>query len=635
MKSRRIWICSLCVLVAPAVSTTAFSTGSHQQAPAARTRHQNFHDEQQQQSGRRHERRGTVTHLSAAAAAAAAAAAPAALSNNTFFLSRILFLRALGFVYMVAFAVSWRQNKALIGDNGITPARFLLDQAEARGRLKTERRLRWREQQYGSRTRLPLALRLRRAVGAAIDRNPRLRNCRETLWDRQDHAGQPVTTLLWLARDRNKLDPVLDSVAQLGLAMSFMIMAKGAANVPLLLGIWICHRSLMAVGGVWYEYGWEYQLSELAYHAAMMVPLLSVHQLPPFAIPPAVLWCVRWHLFRVMLGSGLIKFRSGDRKWRDLTTMNYFYETQPVPNPLTRYFHWMPAWWHKWEVLTNHFVEVVAPWLLIVPGLPVKLRRVAGLTQLIFQIVLITSGNLAFLNWMTMVPAILCLDDAFWGRLFSPLQQSAAIAAAKASHWYTSRQVISYAFLALVLTLSVPVLKNLASRKQVMNRSYDPLRLISTYGVFGRVNEVREEFIVSSATDRDGPWREYQFKVKPGSVRRSPRFLSPYHYRLDWQMWLAARFHSVDRSPWLFPFLIKLLQQDSAILNELMAGDPWEGSSKPPKYIRIERYRYRFHKPIAGEKDPPYWDRERIDQIYPRQGLATIESLQEEIGKRR
>jgi len=32
-------------------------------------------------------------------------------------------------------------------------------------------------------------------------------------------------------------------------------------------------------------------------------------------------------------------------------------------------------------------------------------------------------------------------------------------------------------------------------------------------------------------------WREYEFKVKPGSVKRRPRFISPYHYRLDWLMW--------------------------------------------------------------------------------------------------
>jgi hypothetical protein len=35
----------------------------------------------------------------------------------------------------------------------------------------------------------------------------------------------------------------------------------------------------------------------------------------------------------------------------------------------------------------------------------------------IFQATLILSGNLAFLNWLTIVPALACFDDGFLGRL--------------------------------------------------------------------------------------------------------------------------------------------------------------------------------------------------------------------------
>jgi lipase maturation factor 1 len=336
-----------------------------------------------------------------------------------------------------------------------------------------------------------------------------------------------------------------------------------------------------------------------------------------------------------MMGAGLIKLRSGDRKWKDLTTMNYFYETQPVPNPLSRYFHWLPRRWHQFEVLANHFVELVAPWLLIIPGLPVALRRAGGILQIVFQGTLIASGNLSFLNWLTMVPAIMCLDDAFLGRFVSPLTRAKVQAAAAASwqHVTVTREVASLAFLALVLVLSRPVVKNLLSSKQAMNRSYDPLRLINTYGAFGTVRDEREELIISSATKWDGPWKEYDFKVKPGNVNRAPSFLSPYHYRLDWQMWIAATSGPIDRSPWMYPFLLKLLQQDESVLNGLMKGDPWRDSPEAPKYIRVDLYRYKFHKPVQGETNPPYWERELIGAFYPRQGLATIDSLQAEIGR--
>jgi hypothetical protein len=313
-----------------------------------------------------------------------------------------------------------------------------------------------------------------------------------------------------------------------------------------------------------------------------------------------------------------------------LTAMYYFYETQPVPNPLTRYLHWMPKAWHKGEVLINHFVELIAPWLLIVPGLPVGWRRAGGIIQLVFQSILISSGNLSFLNWLTMVPAIACLDDAFLAKLFGPATQLSAATAATTATTSFGRQVASWAFLVLIAQLSVPVVRNLLSKKQVMNSSFDPLRLVNTYGAFGTVSEQREELIISSATGLDGPWKEYEFKVKPGNVRRGTKWISPYHHRLDWQMWIAATCKNIDASPWMYSFLVKLLQRDTQVSN-LLAKDPWKDSSEAPKYIRLDMYRYNFHKPTKGEKDAPYWDRKFLRRVYPRQGIASLESLKYEI----
>jgi hypothetical protein len=459
---------------------------------------------------------------------------------------------------------------------------------------------------------------------------------------------RPVTTLLWLAKDRTRLNPWLDGIALTGLAASLVVLSLGAANIPLVLTLWACQRSLMAVGGPFYGFGWEPQLAELGFHALFLVPFLSLDPIPSgLPIPPPVRWAVQWHLFRVMMGAGLIKLRSGDRKWKDLTAMSYFYETQPSPNPVSRYFHWMPSRWHKCEVVVNHMVELAAPWLLIVPGLPLGWRRAGGLVQILFQAVLISSGNLSFLNWMTIVPAIICLDDAMLGRFFSSRTRlQAQLAAWVASNspalgLSTARRIVCYAFLALIWYLSIPVIKNLASSRQIMNGSFDKLRLVNTYGAFGTVNTDRDEFIISAAASVDGPWKEYSFKVKPGDPRRAPRWTSPYHYRLDWQMWIAASCRLVDRSPWLYRFMIKLLERERRVLS-LMGEDPWAEEARAgdasllPKYIRIDLYRYKFHKPRPGEKDPLYWDREFHARVYPRrgQGVSTIESLNDDIRRR-
>jgi hypothetical protein len=44
-------------------------------------------------------------------------------------------------------------------------------------------------------------------------------------------------------------------------------------------------------------------------------------------VPKVTILSIRWFIFRIMIGSGLIKLRSKDNKWKDLTVMNYFYET--------------------------------------------------------------------------------------------------------------------------------------------------------------------------------------------------------------------------------------------------------------------------------------------------------------------
>jgi lipase maturation factor 1 len=441
---------------------------------------------------------------------------------SSYYLTRIVFLRALAFVYFVAFSVAFRQNKALIGDRGITPARFWLEEARERAAQRREKREQWLQRTFdengrtsGEKRKNPDAKGLGVWISKGVFRirkSALFQRTREVLWDRADPMGRPLLTVLWFAKDFSTINPWLDGVALTGMALAALVGTLGAANAPLLLALWICQRSLMAVGGCWYGFGWELQLAELGFHALFLVPLLSLNPISTTPVPFIVVWAIRWHLFRIMLGAGLIKFRSGDKKWRDLTTMNYFYETQPVPSVLTRTMHFMPAAWHKFEVLTNHFVEVVAPFFLILPC-PLALLRFGGFLQMQFQTILISTGNLSFLNWLTMVPAIFCLDDAFFRSRFSSMRALEASIAAAVNNPTVSRRVITLMFGALVAWLSVPVVKNLSSKQQTMVSSYDPLRLINSYGAFGVVSETRQEWIIKSAVELDGEWKEYEFKV--------------------------------------------------------------------------------------------------------------------------
>ena len=49
----------------------------------------------------------------------------------------------------------------------------------------------------------------------------------------------------------------------------------------------------------------------------------------------------------------------------------------------------------------------------------------------------------------------------------------------------------------------------------------------------------RPEIIVEGSYDGEA-WLPYEFKNKPGDLRRRPGFIAPHQPRLDWQMWFAA-----------------------------------------------------------------------------------------------
>src|SRR5205823_6336011 len=113
----------------------------------------------------------------------------------------------------------------------------------------------------------------------------------------------------------------------------------------------------------------------------------------------AVIVLMRWLVFRVEFGAGLIKMR-GDRCWRDLTCLYYHHETQPMPNPLSWYFHHLPKRIHRVEVLGYHFAPLVAPWFLFAPQ---PVATIAGIVIVGTQAWLLASGNFAWLNLLTIV----------------------------------------------------------------------------------------------------------------------------------------------------------------------------------------------------------------------------------------
>jgi hypothetical protein len=168
-----------------------------------------------------------------------------------------------------------------------------------------------------------------------------------------------------------------------------------------------------------------------------------------------------------------------------------------------------------------------------------------------------------------------------------------------------------------VVALSYRPARNLLSRRQLMNATFDPFHLVNTYGAFGSITRRRYELIIEGTSDPqltpDTVWREYEFKGKPGDPCRRPPQFAPYHLRLDWLMWFAA-LSPRYAEPWLGPLLHRLLTADRDILR-LLRHNPFP--AEPPAFVRVTRYHYQFTSRRQLRQTGAWWHRSPAGEFLP------------------
>ncbi|SFS11224.1 Lipase maturation factor [Agrococcus baldri] len=431
--------------------------------------------------------------------------------------------------------------------------------------------------------------------------------------------GQP-TIFRWHYSDRFLRILCLICIA-IALALVAGLPQLGPPWLPMLafLALWIVYLSILPIGQVFYGFGWELLLCE----AGFLVAFLGSNSTAP---PTLTLLLVVWLVFRLEFGAGMIKIRGG-HEWRDLTALTYHHETQPMPGPLSRTAHLLPRWFHKGEVVGNHLAQLVAPWVLVVAVLGSLIASAAADTaaivfaavaagaaavMILTQLWLIVTGNFAWLNWITIVVAFAAVDDRAVAWLLPAWPPARAYEPTPV--WFSILVVL--VFLAY-LWLSIPSVRNLFSRRQLMNASFNRLRLANAYGAFGTVTKHRDEIVIEGTLDASAEheWLEYGFKGKPGDVRRVPGWFAPYHLRLDWLMWFLAL---GSHGPWFRELLVKLLEADPATLR-LLGHDPFDGER--PEAVRARVYRYRFATRAEHRETGQIWMREDRGLLVAPMGL--------------
>ncbi|HAV61060.1 MAG TPA: hypothetical protein DCY13_01685, partial [Verrucomicrobiales bacterium] len=264
----------------------------------------------------------------------------------------VCFIRAVALVFLVAFVSLWTQIHGLVGEQGILPAeRFMT------------------------------------AVGPYFDQNG---------------AGLGrywrLPTLGWLAAG----DGALHFYCLLGVIGSLAVLAGWFPAIGLFV-CWLTYLSLTLLGQDFLSFQWDILLLETGFLACLVAPWSSRLKVSAGVRMFGGILLVRWLLFRLMLESGVVKLTSGDLTWRNLTALQFHFETQPLPTWLGWHAHHLPQWLLKSATVVMYGIELVVPLLIFAPR---RLRLFAASVLALFQLAIMATGNYGFFNVLTLV---LCL----------------------------------------------------------------------------------------------------------------------------------------------------------------------------------------------------------------------------------
>ena len=499
----------------------------------------------------------------------------------TYFWARRWFLRVLGLIYLIAFVSLWVQVDGLVGNNGISPvSRFL----PAVG------------QQLGS------------------------------------EAYFLLPTLCWF----DTSNAFLYFLCGGGVVLSLLLIL-GIAPALSLVVLFIFYLSLTIAGQVFLNFQWDVLLLEAGFLAIFLAPWrLWPRELSwwagsaasPTASPVsrAGLFLLKLLLFKLMLMSGIVKLTSGDDSWgwlnhsfhwSALTALDYHYWSQPLPTVFAWWADKSPEWFKHFSVAFCLAVEIIAPFLIWAPRRP---RLIAAGLMIFLQLVIALTGNYCFFNLLTIALCLLLIDDSVVASLCRGVLRYGVQDTATQRHGYN--QLSPYAALAvIVVTLPINAWLIFSAFKPQsrppgwLTRFYEqlePFRIVNGYGLFRVMTKDRCEIVVEGSAD-GVKWTPYEFKWKPGDVKRVPGWCAPHQPRLDWQMWFAA-LESPEQNPWLLGLVVRLLQ-GSRDVTGLLARNPFP--DQPPHYIRAMFYRYRFTTSEERRQTGAWWKRQELREYLP------------------
>jgi hypothetical protein len=408
-----------------------------------------------------------------------------------------------------------------------------------------------------------------------------------------------LPTLFWIDASNTALVTV--AVAGCGFAVLavFNILLRTSLAACLVL-----YLSLYHAGQVFMNFQWDVLLMEAGF-IALFLPGGS----------RAVVHLMRFLLFKLRFLSGVSKLISGDPAWADLTALRYYFEVQPLPNPLSWYAQHLPDWLLRLGAGGTLFVELIVPFMMFMPR---RYRFIAAWLTILWQLLILLTANHNWANLLTIALCLFLFDDRALRRVLPAigrdwLEKVPGPAAAPSAARRNTGLALA---VSIVFVSAIGAFEMLAGREApgpfalVLDRVRS-FGIVNNYHVFPTMKAERLELEISGSVDGER-WEVYRFKYKPGPVAERPRVVVPHAPRLDWHMWF------ITLNPRFMPSFESFLQallENSTPVTDLLAHNPFP--AEPPRYLRVELFRYRFTTPRERADTGDWWHRESLGPFPP------------------
>jgi len=401
-----------------------------------------------------------------------------------------------------------------------------------------------------------------------------------------------LPTLFWV----NSSDSALQVVSYAGCLFSIALFL-GYKQKTMLVLLFICYLSVFHAGQMFLTFQWDSLLMEAGFLAIFLIAGPS----------HLVIFLYHWLLFRLRFMSGISKLATDDPVWANLTTLNYYFETQPLPHFGAWYFHQLPDWLLQAGVVFVFFTELVVPFFIFLPR---KFRITAAVITIFMQLLIIATSNHNWINLLTIVLCLFVLDDRLIKKLLPTFLLPNEI---KQVDNNRKSSFILPVVAVLILTTSVAAFIRMAGVAKSPNAVVHSTVVVRSWGighifhVFPTMQTERHELQIEGSYD-GRVWKAYEFKYKPGRLDKRPEFIIPHQPRLDWMIWFVPPQHP-EFMYWLNEFALRL-QQGSPQVLALLESNPFK--QKPPKYIRALVFEYEFTTAEERQKTGNWWKRQYL-----------------------